>query len=152
MIDLLLIALLIAAAVQKTSHGRAAACTFAGLTVAFDLIQIPAELYHLSAALTDGVCVFILSQMAIGSGMVRDLQRLCLLSIVLNFAGWVCYEMYIPSTSYNLAFLLFYSVVVLSLIMRRIGDAHGSTTTYRSYLPFYFYSSFISDREQERGC
>lgn len=153
MIDYLLVMLIIAAAIQPTREGRAAACTFAGLTVAFSLIRVPDGLYHLAAAATDGVCILLLTRMRSEHGLVVGLQRLCLLSMVINFAGWVSYEMYLSATTYNSVFAVFYSVTIVSLFLRRIGNAHGSTTTYRSWIPFYFHSFYISDREQEaKSC
>lgn len=151
MIDYLLAALIAAAIIQPTSQGRAAACTFAGLTVTFDLIRVPAEIYYLAAAATDGMCALLLSRLAIHDKMAFYLQNLCLLSLIVNIAGWCARQNQMPPAVYDSIFLGFYSIVIVLLIMRRIGNAYGSTTTYRPWIPFNFHSCFIGDTEYERG-
>lgn len=149
MIDYLLVALIIAAVIQSNSSGRAAACTFAGLTVALDFIQLPAEVYYLAHAANDGIIALMLSRIAIKNNMAFDLQNLCLLSIVINIAGWLARQQQIPPAAYDSVFLFFYSATIVSLLMRRIGDAHSPANTNNPWIPLHFYRCYFINREHE---
>lgn len=57
-------------------------------------------IFHGSAAATDLLLLYLVPRFVSGP-LCDDMQLLCLLSIVANFAGWVAYLAYFPPVFYN---------------------------------------------------
>lgn len=60
--------------------------------------------YHLSAAATDYMLLISASSVLAGR-LVRNMQALCFMSMIVNFAGWVLYMAYSPPSTYDYAIL-----------------------------------------------
>ncbi len=61
-------------------------------------------IYHGSAAATDFL-LLICASFALSGRLSDDMQNLCLLSMTVNFCGWLLYLAYAPPNSYNNAIL-----------------------------------------------
>lgn len=59
-------------------------------------------IYHASAAATDYLLLMCASSVLYGR-LADDMQHMCLLSMVINFIGWVLYMAYAPPNTYDLA-------------------------------------------------
>jgi hypothetical protein len=144
--------LVVAAFMQAKGKDRDSAFTFAGLACLFSIVSVPDDHYYFAAGLTDAICILILATFYYESVLARGLMEVSKLSFILNLAGYVNYEILeLSPAPYRNTFIVFYSVVILSLFIRGARDAYGSTTTNTPWIPFSFHSYFISDRECEKG-
>lgn len=57
--------------------------------------------YHGSASMLDLLLLFACGKLASGK-LCDDMQVFCLLSIIINFSGWILYLAYVPPATYNL--------------------------------------------------
>jgi hypothetical protein len=148
---LLLIVLLVFR--QPTAQRFYAACCFVVPTVLHDFIfaKYDGLLYYGSAALTDSISVALLS--IIGScKLAYNLQRLCLVSILLNFVGWITWTSFWSPTIYNLSFLALYTTAALLMLRKEKADGVGDSTLVRRYSNVQRdYSSCRADNHQARG-
>lgn len=76
--------------------------------------------YYLSAATVDLTLVMALSTWAKPSRLTDGLLLLSFCSLLLNFYGWVIWFAYLPPNSYNLGFIVLYSVAIY-IILRGKG-------------------------------
>lgn len=125
MIEILLFGLFVAAVLQPSGPRRTACLIYAGMTIAFDVFcsGLPGLSYYLAAAATDSVCCLLLTRLP-GVWIVRTLERLCLLSIALNYAGWMAYELWLPAAPYNSAFTALYICAILCMTL---GGAYNES-------------------------
>ena len=97
-----------------------AAMTFILIAVIHDYIAIKYEVkgdaYYAYAAISELIVIVLISGISPLPKMVLRLQQLCLLSIWLNFAGFVLYNMYVPGIYYEIAFELLYLAVIILFI------------------------------------
>lgn len=133
----LLMALGFVAVMQPAGTRRAAACLFVGLTLGFDAFgsDIDGPGYYLAAAATDSLCIVLLGRICIEEDLVDKLQRLCLLSIVLNVGGWLAYEAYLPPSFYDKGFQFFYAYVILLLLIGGLTHADNTDSRGLAWIP-----------------
>lgn len=84
--------------------------------------------YYFSAAMFDLGVIITLNHM-MQNKTSYYLQIIALISIVLNFLGWLLWFFYFPPIAYDIAFLTLYIITVL-VILRR-GLLHGVFTIYQ---------------------
>lgn len=85
--------------------------------------------YYGSAALVDLAVLCFIGGFFINSNISLILCKICAISIVLNFIGWLMWMMYIKPDLYNLAYYALYSWVIIVLLQRdRVDAGVGSYT------------------------
>jgi len=57
-------------------------------------------LFHGSAALADLLLIYAIPAIVVGR-LCDDMQTLCLVSIIVNFLGWIAYMAYAPPSIFN---------------------------------------------------
>lgn len=130
MTRLLIYILTLAAVFQPDKERRAVAGVFCCATLCHELFlsDIDGFLYYGSAALFDLAIISILSKMHIISGIALKLQRICVVSIIVNFFGWACWYNYFSPVVYNLSFILIYLWVLALLLQRNTHFDLGKTS------------------------
>ncbi len=87
-------------------------------------------LYHMMAAVTDYMLLLCVPSLL--SGRVAEcMQQLCLMSMTINFAGWVLYMAYAPPFTYNYAIAL--TGYVQYAILFTVG-IHGLNSAWQRLL------------------
>lgn len=84
--------------------------------------------YHI-AGLFDVLVSWVLSRLVFIDKMVKILATITLISLILNIAGWVIYELYLPPLAYDIAFNVLYAATILVILT--IRNKNGSID-YRS--------------------
>lgn len=120
----LLVLIAIMAFIQPNAPRMYAALLFVGLTIFHELFfsHLYGILYYGSAALLDLGIIMLASGISPIPRMVITLNRICLASIVVNFAGWVIWSSYLPPMAYDLAFVVIYLWALITLIKRDGSD------------------------------
>lgn len=95
--------------------------------------------YYITAANCDLLIICILGQLSFRTRLSVNLQYLSVLSIILNLNGWLDWYSYKPPGVYNTSYLLYYLVVLLTIIYGR----HMGTTKVDS-LNFSIYGNNCS--------
>lgn len=115
--------LLIITLVQPNAARRVVAGIFCCITLSHDiyLSHLDGFLYYGSAAFFDLVIILLLAALYAPCDMILKLQKVCLVSILVNLIGWVCWYLYLPPVVYNVAFLLIY-LHVLVILSHDLGD------------------------------
>lgn len=125
-LSLLIAAICFAVLFQPTRERFVAGAAFAAFLVLHDLLLASADgfAYYGSAALVDLIIVALLHKIEPLPTMALALQRLCVVSIVTNFAGFLLWYNYSPPTAYNVAFLILnaWAVWILTRDVRDVGD------------------------------
>ena len=131
MITILLVLITVVAVMQPTIPRFFAAMTFALLTLIHDegLGHLEGLAYYGSAALIDFVILFILAGIQPIPRMVLYLQLLCILSMLLNFGGWLLWVFYLPPNVYDNAFQVLYGGVLIALLAKDNYNVGAYTRT-----------------------
>ena len=113
--------------VQPNAPRLFAAMVFAGLTLAheFSLSHLEGLEYYGSAALVDLGIMIAISGISPTPAMVINLQRVCIVSIITNFLGWVMWLTYLPPIAYNYAYVFICMIAFAVLIKRDERDVGG---------------------------
>lgn len=127
MISILLMMIAASCLVQPNAPRLFAAVVFSGLTLMheFSLSHLEGLEYYGSAALVDLGIMIAVSGISPTPAMVINLQRVCIVSIITNFLGWVMWLTYLPPIAYNYAYVFIYIVAFAVLIKRDKGDVGG---------------------------
>lgn len=126
----ILIFLIIAIAFFQPSAPRLyAALVFVGVTTLHEVFFSNYEglQYYGSAALFDLAVIVVASGINPVPKMVLNLQKICIVSIVANLAGWVMWFLYYPPLAYDLAFVVIYAWTLIVLIKRTGLNVGGYT-------------------------
>jgi len=123
-ITCLLIALVIASLRQPNAPRFLAAVAFVGMTLAHEFFFSGSEgaMYYGTAAAFDLAMIAMTSKINPIPKMVLNLHKVCLMSIVVNFAGWVMWFLYLPPTLYDASFVVVYTLAVVALFSRGRED------------------------------
>lgn len=78
--------------------------------------------FHLSAAAVDLLLLYSAPRFIAGR-LCRDVQTLCLVSIVANFVGWIAYVAYAPPIFYN---IFMWSLAYVQFGRILLVDHHGT--------------------------
>ena len=118
---------------QPACDRRAACCLFIGATLSFDILcsSLPGEVYYFAAAANAAACIELFKLFS-DDWIVRTLECFCLISIILNFSGWIAYERSMPAAPYNMSYEIFYISAIFVLI---IGGPAGGLFQRRGYVP-----------------
>jgi urea transporter len=119
-VNYLILALGVAALTQPTAARRKVAVVFTVATLAHCIIgeYIDGGAYYLSAAILASAIINITLGFKETSPITQSIHRICLVSIVLNAAGWVIYRRYFPPEVYNLSFIFLYLWAIMVLMKR----------------------------------
>ena len=126
-LSILLMMIAASCLVQPNAPRLFAAMVFAGLTLTheFSLSHLEGLEYYGSAALVDLGIMIAISGISPTPTMVINLQRVCIVSIITNFLGWVMWLTYLPPIAYNYAYVFIYMVAVAVLLKKDQGDVGG---------------------------
>ena len=154
--NLFLIAITLLVFYQPVGTRYNVAIIFASITLAFDCFcsSLPGELYYFCAAIADLGIVFCIYKLKTYDWLAESLQRLCLISVVLNLLGWIMYEMYLPPNLYNLSFIIFYgaSVIVLTLGGSKRDNTRASSDPARFFLDHITCHSIHQNKQGAAEC
>lgn len=130
MLDALMLVLLLVAAFQPTAERAYAGLMFACVSIIHYVLMfdVGGWAYYFSAALLDAAVIFFTIRLRIISPVIESLHAICYISILMNFFGWLLWQLYLPPDAYNAAFLLIYGWAILNLLRRESDDARGSDT------------------------
>lgn len=138
MIDNLICILTLVAVLQPDKERRTVAGVFCCATLLHHVYmsELDGFLYYGSAAVFDLAIISILSKMHTISNIVLKLQRICVVSILVNLIGWGCWYHYLPPDIYNLAFLFIYLWVIAALLQgtRRFDLGNTKMDSLRSVI------------------
>ena len=81
--------------------------------------------YYGSAALLDVGIIILTSGINPLPKMVVTLHRICMVSIAVNFFGWLMWYFYQPPTAYDSMFLVIYAWALMTFITRDTADVGG---------------------------
>jgi len=135
----LLTIMCVVALIQPNMSRLFGAVIFAGLTLLHDLClsDLDGLAYYGSAALTDSAIIILTSGIFPIPVMVVRLHYICLISILVNAAGWVMWMAYLPPTIYDIAFIVVYLCVIITMIRKDTSDVGGySLDSWRTILSF----------------
>lgn len=123
-LSILLCAVLVAAFFQPERPRAIAAAIYAGAIITHEILlsDVIGSLYYVSAGLFDMATVWLLSRIAHPCSTVLALQRVAIISIILNCFGWAIWFAYLPPTLYNYAYLGLYLWSLIILIKRPWSD------------------------------
>lgn len=114
---------------QPTKTRKIAACCFAGFIVFHDRVlgELDGFAYYGSAALADLIVVALLHKIEPTHKMALALQRLCIVSILTNLAGYLLWLSYSPPMAYDLAFVAVFAwaVWIMTRDLANVGDPTG---------------------------
>ena len=130
----ILVALIaLASVMQPNSQRLFVGLAYSVLLIASDLLLSNSMglLYYYGSAVFDVATIIIISRVAKVSSMVLTIQKICLVSILLNFFGWVMWELYMPPVMYNSLFIALYVYALLTLVRRSSIDVGEYTLGYR---------------------
>lgn len=141
MITMLILLIFVAVLLQPNATRFYAAFLFAGATITHDLAlsHLDGFAYYASAALFDLGIIALTSGISPIPRMVISLQRICLASILLNFAGWLMWLLYFSPVLYDTMFTLIYSWALIIMLVR-------NNTDVGSYSRSSWHSCFRFDR------
>ena len=113
---------------QSTRARRDAALIFTVITMLHELLFYDRVglFYYGTAALFDMAIIIGTANLTVVSSLIRDIHRISLASIVLNFSGWIMWQLYLSPASYNLAFILLYTWAIAVLIKGERKGARGA--------------------------
>lgn len=97
------------------------------------------EMYYLSAAAFDFVVVMVLHRL-FDSKLSVTIQKISLLSMLLNFGGYILWYNYMEPMMYDYLFLALYAYAIFIFIGRGIINV-GDDTAYSNRLSIYLSSS-----------
>jgi hypothetical protein len=83
--------------------------------------------YYSTAAIFDLMSMILMSHVKPVNNLIVKLSVLCVISIVLNFYGWLIYMLYFDPITYNIAFMLIYAVVIFLFVVRDKNSEHNGT-------------------------
>lgn len=127
-ISVLLILIGVAVFIQPNAPRFFAASIFIGLTSSHELFlsHLNGLAYYGSAALLDLGIIVLTSGISPIPKMVITLHKICVLSIFVNFAGWIAWRMYLSPVPYEFAFVVIYAWTIVALMKRSgVGDVRG---------------------------
>ena len=78
--------------------------------------------FHLSAAAVDLLLLYSTPRFVSGD-LCRDMQTLCLVSMIANFVGWIAYVAYAPPIFYN---TFMWGLSYVQWIRLLLVDRHGT--------------------------
>ena len=78
--------------------------------------------YYGTAAIFDGVLIALLIRMPMRSALSADVMSILLVIIMINFAGWIIYELGFAPAPYDYAMLLANVILVIRLLIRTGRD------------------------------
>jgi len=115
--------------IQPNAPRLFAALLFVGLTLIheFFMSDLDGLAYYGSAALLDLGIIILTSGITPVPKMVIDLHRICMVSILINFIGWLIWLAYLPPAAYDSAFVILYLWAVYILINKDSADVGGFT-------------------------
>lgn len=92
--------------------------------ICVDVANTPAGMliYHGAAMLFD-FATLVVSAHALQGRLSDDMQTLCLVSMVVNFCGWIAYLAYAPPVTYNYAIGVLGYVQYIRLLL---GDSYDA--------------------------
>tara|TARA_R110002051_G_scaffold187376_1_gene257050 strand:- start:308 stop:781 length:474 start_codon:yes stop_codon:yes gene_type:complete len=139
MITMLILLIFVAVLLQPNASRFYAAFLFAGATITHDLAlsHLNGFAYYASAALFDLGIIALTSGINPIPKMVISLHRICMVSILLNFAGWLMWLFYLSPFYYDTMFALVYSWALIIMLLRNKTDV-GDFTMPSWYSCFRF--------------
>lgn len=113
--------------IQPNAQRLFAALVFAGGALSHDVLFSGhgGLLYYGSAALFDLGVLMLISGIRPITKTIAQLHVICLASVLVNFAGWVIWWLYLPPAAYNLAFVTIYCWALVTLTRRNGADVGG---------------------------
>lgn len=136
---ILLSAIGLAVLLQPNAPRFFAALMFASATLSHELFlsHLDGLMYYGSAALIDLAIIILTSGINPVPKMVIALHRICTVSIIANFAGWVMWSLYLPPLTYDLMFMVIYAYTLIILIRKDGVDVGGyGVDSWRSCFHF----------------
>lgn len=92
--------------------------------------MLPDTLYYLSAGLFDVLVIGIIAVFLRPSHMAQSFIWLCLFSLALNFYGWLIWFLYLPPVTYNIGFIVLYSVAIYLLLRKDMAKDERHSRPY----------------------
>lgn len=128
-ITYLLYSLVVVAFIQPNAPRFFAALAFVSITFLHEVFLSGCDglAYYGSAALFDLLIIAVTSGIRPVPKMVLSLHRICLVSMLANFAGWVIWFAYLPPFVYDATFVAIYVWALMILIRRNGQDVGGYT-------------------------
>jgi len=128
-ITILMVLIIATAFIQPNAPRLYAAVIFVGATALHELFfsDYGGLQYYGSAALFDLAIIILTSGINPVPKMVLSLQKICIVSIIANLAGWVIWFLYYPPIIYDLAFVAIYAWTLITLIKRTGINVGGYT-------------------------
>lgn len=144
LLSALLGGLVAAAMFQPTVTRLFAAVVFVSIAWAHELLfaHLDGLPYYLSAGAGALAIIVTLKLLAHPPCIALALVRICLVSIVLNFAGWVMWWAYLPPQPYNAAIFCVFIWALVTLLSKDKQDDSGGRLTmdlWRAGLRRYAY-------------
>lgn len=152
-ITLLLASLFVVAFIQPNAPRFFAALAFVAITLLHELFlsHYDGLLYYGSAALFDLAIIIATSGIRPVPEMVLSLHRICLVSILANFLGWVIWFLYFPPLIYDASFVAIYAWALITLIKRNGLDVGGYTLDSWATCFRFNRSAWLSYRNHYKG-
>jgi hypothetical protein len=93
--------------------------------------------YYLSAGVFDFALIYGFCLYAKPGNFSDNMILISVISLALNWYGWIIYENYLPPNSYDTAFQFLYGYAILTLLKRDKADD--------SYVPYWLHRLLSSD-------
>ena len=147
----LLYAITLSACFQRTAQNLYGAVIFVGAALLFELVAPALDGWsrHGGSAIINLVAILILSGVRPACWMVYRLKLILLLSMLVNFAGWVMWYQYLPPTAYDAGLVVVFSLALFALI-KGAGDVGDFTaSSWRTCFSGLIYKSFFLRIKQQ---
>ena len=114
------IVLVLLALSQPNTQRLYAASVFISITIGHDalLSKLDGLAYYGTAASLDLLIILITAGIDPVSKMVIRLQRVCIVSVLINLMGYAAWYLYMPPTVYNIAYCMLYLWTLIIFIDR----------------------------------
>ncbi len=153
MIDFLLIAICVLVVLQPTEERMIVATIYAGLCVIHNIasVEFVGFTYYMTAGMFDLVILALLCSYGAAGRLTRNLISVCMVSIVLNFYGWLIWFLYQPPMTYNIASMALYLIAILILSEKECSHEYGLNQRHSSLLSFNYKGTAIYRLLQKEG-
>ena len=138
MLELMLLALVIALFLQPTQERSMIAFLFVGITILHYLLfaDVSGLLYYSSAALFDLAIIVCTSCLTRIPKVIVNLHKICFLFVLLNFIGWLMWYFYYSPVLYNTACSFLYLAAFFVLLTGSHGFINANIRSSSRYVNF----------------
>lgn len=91
--------------------------------------------YYGSMAIMDLITIMLIYKLVVPTNLSVDLQKICMISMILNGSAWICWENYIKHAEiYGYSYVILYFVALILMIKKDNMDDRDIRRRLRNYI------------------